>query len=283
MTDSSMLPTYLVSKVVREHCTVALGGDGGDELFGGYPHYDRMAWLERRLGAVPRGLRQVAAAASGYLLPVGWRGRNWLQAVGCDFDTDVPAIAQMFDRGPRRQLGVVGLEPGIAERIRAGRMPRTAALLQRATRLDFENYLAEDLLVKVDRASMLSSLEVRAPLLDVDLVEFAFRRVPVHLKAAPGARKILLKRLAARVLPKEFDRQRKQGFSIPLSRWLRAGEWREYFRAVLLDPGQTWFDHGFVRRLLDGESERRSNGERLFGLVMLELWRREYGVQLGSS
>jgi asparagine synthase (glutamine-hydrolysing) len=282
MTDSSMLPTYLLSKVVRQHCTVALGGDGGDELFGGYPHYDRMAWLANKTRAMPAALRRVVAGAAG-ALPVGLKGRNWLIAAGCDFSASVPAIAQMFDAPARRRLRAAGgWQEGFAERDRAARIPAAAELLQRATRLDFSTYLPEDLLVKVDRATMLSSLEVRAPLLDVAMIEFAFGKVPVRLKAQPGARKILLKRLAARLLPPEFDRARKQGFSVPLTRWLQGGEWREYFRGVLLDPGQRWFEHAHVAGLLARESERRANGERLFGLVMFELWRREYRVEIGA-
>jgi asparagine synthase (glutamine-hydrolysing) len=281
MTDSSMLPTYLLSKVVRTHCTVALGGDGGDELFGGYPHYDRMLRLEQHASRVPAPLRRLAARIAG-ALPVGLKGRNWLQAFECDFASGVPAIAQMFDAPARARLRAAGgWLAGFAERDRAARIPSGQGLLQRATRLDFATYLPEDLLVKVDRASMLSSLEVRAPLLDVDLIEFAFGRVPARLKAGAAGRKLLLKRLAARLLPPAFDQARKQGFSIPLSQWLRAGEWREYFRGVLLDPEQRWFDHRRIEDMLDGEGPRRANGERLFGLVMFELWRREYRVGMG--
>jgi asparagine synthase (glutamine-hydrolysing) len=276
-----MLPTYLLSKVVRGHCTVALGGDGGDELFGGYPHYDRMAWLARRAARVPSPLRRLVAGVAG-ALPVGLKGRNWLMAAGCDFRSGVPAIAQMFDAPARRRLrGAGGWRAGFAESDRATRIPAAGNLLQRATRLDFATYLPEDLLVKVDRATMLSSLEVRAPLLDVELIEFAFGRVPAHLKARPGSRKILLKRLAARLLPPAFDQARKQGFSVPLTRWLRDGAWRDFFREVLLDPSQRWFSHEHVSQLLAKESERRANAERLFGLVMFELWRREYRVDMG--
>jgi asparagine synthase (glutamine-hydrolysing) len=283
MTDSSMLPTYLLSKVVRRHCKVALGGDGGDELFGGYPHYDRMAWLARRAGPGPLFLRRLLAGAAG-ALPVGLKGRNWLLAAGCDFRRDVPAIAQMFDAAARRRLrGAGGWRAGFAESDRATRIPQAADLLQRATRLDFSTYLPEDLLVKVDRATMLNSLEVRAPLLDVDLIEFAFGRVPVRLKARPGARKILLKRLAARLLPPVFDQGRKQGFSVPLTTWLRHGIWRDFFREVLLDSSQRWFDRTHVSGLLANESDRRVNAERLFGLVMFELWRREYRVDMGVA
>ena len=129
---------------------------------------------------------------------------------------------------------------------------------------------------------MLNSLEVRAPMHDVGVIEFAFGRVPANLKATAESRKILLKRLAARLLPPAFDRSRKLGFSIPLSDWLQRGAWRDYIREVLLDPSQTWFDHGVIEQLLQGELRGRSNAERLFGLVMLELWRREYRVEMGA-
>jgi asparagine synthase (glutamine-hydrolysing) len=135
----------------------------------------------------------------------------------------------------------------------------------------------DDILVKVDRASMLNSLEVRAPFLDYRLIEFAFGKVPSHLKATAQDKKILLKRLAARVLPPEFDRQRKQGFSIPLSKWLNGGPFRVLFNEILRDP-QCSFDAHTVDSLLRGQEKGRSNGERLFALVLFELWRREYGV-----
>ena len=125
--------------------------------------------------------------------------------------------------------------PTVGEAVAKECVPIHPDLLQRATRMDFTNYLVEDILVKVDRASMLNSLEVRAPLLDYRLIEFAFGKVPSHLKATANDKKILLKKLTARVLPLNFDRQRKQGFSIPLADWLKAGEFRDLFRSVLLD------------------------------------------------
>lgn len=276
MVDSSMIPTYLVSRLVREHCTVALGGDGGDELFGGYEHYSRLLWLESRFRAVPRPLRAVASAFAR-ALPVGTRGRNWLLGLGTDFRRGLPGIASYFDANARRRLLGDSWSPD-AEAVRERRVPRDTDLLQRATRMDFENYLPEDILVKVDRASMLTSLEVRAPLLDYRVVEFAFGRVPSALKATAHSRKVLLKQLAAKVLPREFDRTRKQGFSIPLASWLRAGPWQKFFADVLLHPANTVFDHAEVRRLIAGQEKGRSNSERLFALVFFELWRREYGA-----
>ena len=281
MVDSSMIPTYLLSRLVREHCTVALGGDGGDELFAGYHHYNRLLWMQRNLAPIPRVVRSLAARAARSLLPVGFKGRNYLQGLEVDMRQGLPLIASCFDRGARGPLMAAQADWRlVAESVREGAIPRTEELLQRATRMDFENYLAEDILVKVDRASMLNSLEVRAPLLDYRIVEFAFGKVPSTARATPSGRKLLLKQLAAKILPPEFDRQRKQGFAIPLAAWLESGPWHSYFREVLLGSDSKLFDRKAVGELLDGQARGRANSERLFGLVMFELWRRDYGASL---
>jgi asparagine synthase (glutamine-hydrolysing) len=127
---------------------------------------------------------------------------------------------------------------------------------------------------------MLNSLEVRAPLLDYRLIEFAFSKVPSHLKATATSRKVLLKKLTARILPQEFDKHRKQGFSIPLASWLQSGPWPSFFREVLLGSSNTLFNQKVVRSLFEGQAKGRANGERLFALVMFELWRRQYQVSI---
>ena len=278
--DSSMIPTYLVSKLIREHCTVALGGDGGDELFGGYSHYSRLLWTQRKTRYLPRNLGNLASRFADSFLPLGFRGRVWLQSLECDLATDLPLLAAYFDPRSRKELMKNhGEWPIVAELIRKNRIPKTSDLLQRATRMDFENYLPEDILVKVDRASMLNSLEIRAPFLDYRIIDFAFGRVPSNLKTNTTNKKILLKRLTEKLLPKEFDRQRKQGFAIPLSDWLRSGSFRTLFREVLLDDGCI-FNKNSVNELLNGQDIGRFNGERLFSLVIFELWRRQYQVTL---
>lgn len=276
--DSSMIPTFLVSALVREHCTVALGGDGGDELFGGYETHRRLMWTQARMRTlpVPFWMRKLVGQGAAAILPTGFKGRNWLQSLATDLDSSLPAVAGHFDPSERRALLGQSWQTTANERY-AERVPLTPDLLQRATRMDFENYMAEDILVKVDRASMLASLEMRAPLLDYRIVEFAFGKVPSRLKATPTERKILLKRLCAKVLPPQFDARRKQGFSIPLPAWLRAGPWHDFVRDVLLDR-QCMFDSATVQDLIDGHQRGRNNSERLFGLTLFELWRRAYGV-----
>ncbi len=276
--DSSMVPTYMVSRLIRQHCTVALGGDGGDELFGGYNHYDRLLRLQSHFGGIPRPLRSSAALLGSHFLPVGFRGGNWLQALNTDLARDVPLIAGYFDRSSRQSL--LGVDSNAAEMFWMQAMPKNGDLIQRATRMDFDNYLPEDILVKVDRASMLNSLEVRAPMLDKNVMEFAFQKVPSRLKTTSSARKILLRCLATKLLPPTFDVTRKQGFSIPIANWLESGPWLNFFKDVLLDSQQTTFNRPFVEKLFKGQSAGRSNGERLFGLVMFELWRREYQISI---
>jgi asparagine synthase (glutamine-hydrolysing) len=279
MADSSMIPTYLVSRLVREHCTVALGGDGGDELFGGYPHYARLLRLEQVARLVPRPLRALAAASGSAVLPVGFKGRNWLRALGADFRSDVPPVQWLFDLRTRRRLMASHDWEGVAEAIHAERVPGTGDLLQRATRMDFENYLAEDILVKVDRASMLTSLEMRAPFLDYRVIEFAFRRVSSSQKASVHGLKHLLKRLCGRLLPPEFDQKRKQGFIVPLSTWLQSGPLANVVAEILLDDDSI-FDRSTVQALIRGQNRGLDNGERLFALALFELWRREYRLTL---
>jgi asparagine synthase (glutamine-hydrolysing) len=277
--DSSMIPTYLVSRMVRQHCKVALGGDGGDELFGGYGHYNRLLWTQHNLHWIPISLRTTISKMAEALLPVGFRGRNWLQSLKTDWERSVPLIATYFDPYMRRCLLSRQKWEFVAEDIRRGRVPKASDLLQRTTRMDFDNYMAEDILVKVDRASMLNSLEVRAPFLDCRLIEFSFGKVPSYLKATANNRKVLLKQLAARLLPSEFDQHRKQGFGIPLASWLQSGPWREYFYEVLLS-GDPFFNKKFVHSLLSWQDKGMANSERLFALVIFELWRQEYRVSL---
>jgi len=278
--DSSMIPTWLVSHLVRRQCSVALGGDGGDELFGGYNSYRRLLRMKRLLPPVPDRLLSLLALSAEYLLPPGFKGRSLLKAISADLVNHLPLPSSHFDATTRRRLIPTQLpHPVLAESILLSSITANSDLLQRATRFDFSTYLADDILVKVDRASMFNGLELRSPFLDHRLIEFAFAKVPSYLKATPHDTKILLKRLAARVLPPDFNMQRKQGFSIPLSSWLKAGPFRELFWDTLTSP-DCIFSTPSVNSLLDGQDRGFSNSERLFALVLFELWRKSYGVSL---
>jgi asparagine synthase (glutamine-hydrolysing) len=280
--DSSMVPTYLVSRLVRESCTVALGGDAGDELFGGYLHYSRIQEQLRWRSLMPGPLKRAIGTAST-LLPTGFRGRTYLRSLATkDRDSWIGATLH-FDGPSRRRLapatrGLGGFPPE-AYRLQAGGAGRT--VLQKMTAADFCTYLPEDILVKVDRASMLASLEVRAPFLDYRIIEFAFGKVPDALRATRTSRKVLLKLLAGRLLPRQLDLQRKQGFSLPLNSWFK-GAWGDYLTNVVRSAPRELFDPKETSALLKGQQRGFANAQRLFNLAILELWRREYDVRVAG-
>ncbi|MEO8453327.1 MAG: asparagine synthase (glutamine-hydrolyzing), partial [Gemmatimonadota bacterium] len=264
--DSSLLPMHLVSRIARAHVPAVLGGEGGDELFGGYGHHhwlNRTAALRRTIPQSWRaGLRGIAAR-----LPVGFRGRHQLAGLAGD---DASAIAHSdlyLDADARREL----LTPAtlrwldaspIPEAVRAARVRPLGGISRRARIDDFLGYLPGDILAKVDRASMRTSLEVRAPFLDHHVIELAFGRLPDRLATGPTGGKVLLKALARRLLPAGFAAHRKQGFSIPIDAWL-AGGWRNVLAEPLADGGAAYLRGGAVSRLLAPASRIRSNGKRV--------------------
>jgi asparagine synthase (glutamine-hydrolysing) len=275
--DHSMVPTYLVSRLVRRHATVALGGDGGDELFGGYHHYQWLLREERLRSYAPRPLRRLAGTAAAHLLPVGTRGRNHIIGLSHDTGYSIAHINVYFDQRTRKAL----LRPtgfaidGVPERYRATLTDPHDSPVRRGTEADFRTTMADDYLVKVDRASMLNSLEIRAPFLDVPMIEFAFGRVPDDLKVTERGRKILLRRLGAKVLPPQLDLTRKQGFTMPIDQWFQ-GEWGRFMEATL--RRSELFDRKTVDSLI--ASAARVGAHRIYALAFFELWRREYGATL---
>lgn len=273
--DSSILPTYIVSNLVRKHCKVALGGDGGDELFGGYQDYSNMIYASENFNFIPNKLMNLISNTAANHLPVGFRGRNWLKNLGWDYKNSLPSYFKYFDEISINKVFDFGFwDINEADNVS---IKSDLDLLQRATRRDFYNYLPDDILVKVDRASMANSLEIRAPFLDLKIIEFAFSRIPSSLKADSNNKKIFLRGLARKVLPKEFDITRKQGFSIPLDIWLKGGEFRDFFYQTLLSSSCP-FNQDFIKVIFDGQDRGRKNQNLLFSLLMLELWRKEYGI-----
>lgn len=284
MADSSMVPTYLVSKLIRQHCTVALGGDGGDELFGGYPAYHWTFKQELVRTFFPAFLRNAISIAAEKILPVGLKGRTYLMGCSGGLPQAMAHFNLFYDVTVRQRL-VPALRGrpqdliGSPEQYKIGRCQTERGLPGMAMSLDFQTYLPDDILVKVDRASMLNSLEVRAPFLDYRIIEFAFRKVPNVLRVNHSQRKILLRHLGSRLLPSSLDLHRKQGFMLPLSDWLK-GNWGRYMMDVLFGADDSIFDNKMVRRLWKGQECRFHNTERLFALVMFELWRKNYKVNL---
>ncbi len=178
--DSSMVPTFLVSRLIRQHATVALGGDGGDELFGGYLHHRwvlQHEWIERHAFGLARPLAAVATR----MTPLGVRGRNYLAGLSRNRAWSIARTNLFFDASFRQRLSPIvarwcGANLDAPEAYKQQLCLFAATTLQQTTAVDFMTYLVDDILVKVDRASMLSALEVRAPWLDHRIIEFAFSK-----------------------------------------------------------------------------------------------------------
>lgn len=277
--DSSLIPTYLVSRLVRQHCTVALGGDGGDELFAGYGHHRRALVSPSAVQRLPAFVRKGLGHAAERWLPLGTQGRNYLRMAASDRRTGTPYVAPHFDAYARERMTGYVTKDLRAESILCQDRASGMDPVETSTRNDFRKYLPDDILVKIDRASMACSLEMRAPFLDRPMLDFAFGQVPSRLKADAREGKLLPKRLAKTLFPPNFDTQRKQGFSIPLGAWLREQPLLGLFQDLLIGP-DTLLPSGAAVALLNGHRLGRNNSERLFILGMLELWRRQYGAHL---
>ncbi|MFN8587795.1 MAG: asparagine synthase (glutamine-hydrolyzing) [Candidatus Eisenbacteria bacterium] len=277
--DASMIPTYHVAEMAREHVTVALSGDGGDEAFAGYVTYP---WARRyaKLDFVPAPLRRLAAAPAALLGPDDALGRK-LHRMGLSVvDRHLEAMSHF---PPRERHAVLGAalrastsrhDPYKAARAVHARAKAAVGDIPALLYLDAMTYMTDDVLVKVDRTSMLNSLEVRAPLLDHVVLEYV-ARLPFDLKLRGDVTKWALKETARTLLPPDILQRGKQGFGVPLERWF-GNDFGRLAREVLLDRRcreRGWLDAGGVEAVLAGKSAREDKHARqVFTLVCLELW-----------
>jgi asparagine synthase (glutamine-hydrolysing) len=286
--DPSAIPTWHVSSIAARKVTVALSGDGGDESFGGYTRYVNALANARadNLPGAARGLLGSVARA----LPDTARGKNrlrWLSLSGddryADFFASTPPhlVTRHLSREMKARLAALGLDADAARRRAVAPVlaycPYTDPIA-RMQYFDARLYLPGDILMKVDRAAMAVSLESREPLLDHHLMEFGMG-LPPRLKIDGRETKLLLKRLARKLLPIEAIDRPKHGFSVPLDKWFR-GELKGVVTDVLRDPrtaARGWLDpEGVARTLAEHESGAAKHGTTLWGLMMLELWARRF-------
>ncbi len=246
--DPSILPTYLLSKFAREQITVALSGDGGDELFAGYDPFRALRLAQLYSTLMPRwlhaGVRKLMdlLPLSSSNMSVDFKLRRTLR--GLSYPPPLWNSVWLGPLEPREMLDLfqepVEVAELYSEALAVWHECQSENLVDRTLEFYTRTYLANDILVKADRASMLNSLEVRAPFLDNDVVEFA-RRLPASLKARRGQTKYLLKRALAPVLPESVIRRKKKGFGIPLAAWLR--QWSGLtFRGSPREAGCEWLD-----------------------------------------
>lgn len=283
--DSSIVPTYHVSTMARKHVTVALAGDGGDELFAGYDRY--AVNLRRRRIYIPGWLGQPYRRWIYPRLPAAVRGRklSWnLSLPSRDRYLDGVSFLPAF----QRDLGIFSADfQRIASQLPDPFQPfrdyydRAPANdpLSRLLYLDTKTYMTADVLAKVDRASMAASLEVRAPILDHEFVEFV-AGLPAKWKYRGRTKKYILKKLAERVgVPREVLDRRKQGFALPLVHWMRE-DMKEQLHQILLDPRTVqrgYFNPDAVRAIVDAHvSGERNHSGVLWQLLVFELWHRNF-------
>ena len=277
--DSSAVPTYYVSGMARQHVTVALSGDGGDELLAGYRRHfwDRWEARARWLAQPSAAVRAIARA-----LPASARGRNLLTHLTLTPDEACARkhSAELFRKAEKHALYsdemaalTAGFDPLAVHRAYYNRHDISDPL-NRSLYVDLKTYLADDILVKVDRMSMAHGLEVRAPFLDHRVVEF-LAGLPSQLKLRRGTTKFILRETMRPLLPPEVLSKRKHGFEAPISRWLRH-ELRESVEDILFSSRAQQrgiFDHRTVKQLwADHLAGVTDGGHRLWILLMLELW-----------
>jgi asparagine synthase (glutamine-hydrolysing) len=279
--DVSIVPNYYLAAAARQHMTVVLNGDGGDELFGGY----RRPFVEYLVGPYRERVPEATRRAIG----------RWFERGGFDPASRLAAVARAgamdaadsytYDRAfrmwrlqgytPAFHQAVSDWHPDVLYRDAWNDVDADNDI-DRILGADFATYLPDQLLTKADRASMAHSLEARSPLLDTAVMEYA-ARIPPAMHFAGVETKHVLKRVAERFVPASLVHRRKRGFVMPASAWLRGGL-AEYVRAALesrsfFDRG--WMEPSFVRRLLDEHfSGRRDWGEQIFTLLVLEVWTR---------
>ena len=288
--DSSAAPTYYLCQETRKLVTVALSGDGGDESFAGYDHYEHARWTNNIRDRLPGALRRLASGPLHHLLNVSRYNRralelNQVALYSSKDDRDRNAYNQLLPQPYRfRELlsrdflaSLDGYDPFTSSRDLYARSG-TDCLVSRMQYCDIKSYLCDDVLVKVDRASMAHSLEVRCPLLDHRIIELT-ARMPLHHKMHEGRSKLALKQAVAPWVETEFFERDKQGFAIPLRDWLQGPLAARFESLVLAQPGgHSGLLSSFGAKRLWQEEQRSlaKHGHQLWNALMFEGWFERY-------
>ena len=275
--DSSIVPTYLLAKFARENLIVALGGDGGDEVFGGYDRYLATPVLQRLnpiLSLAQSGLNLAGKQSFG--------SSRKMNRVGSQLSAKsslASRYSSILSLAQPKDLSLLlnsNLQSNLAESVFTNRFNRNSiAPLDRMVRSDFDAYLPGDLLVKIDIATMANSLELRSPLLDVNVVEWGIS-LPRRFKIKGIETKHILKDVARSLVPAELIERPKMGFGIPRAEWLRSGM-KELVCDTLTDTTATqrgWFNANEVKKVIDIHMTGKDEDNILWPILMLELWAR---------
>lgn len=269
--DSSQIPTFLVSKMAKQQVTVALSGDGGDELFGGYNPYQFAPKVWRAIRRLPLSLRKLAVSVLADV-PLPDRLHKLLRVLPAENREAFYEALMSHWQQPEEVVIGAGIVPTIMNS--PSRWPKTDCFEHWMMAVDAKQYMSDDILVKVDRAAMANSLETRVPLLDHRVVEFAWG-LPLHQKIRNGTGKWALRQVLYRHVPREMIERPKKGFSIPLANWLR-GPLRDWAEAQLEETRlnrEGYFHAAPIRKMwkehVDG---KRDNASKLWSILMFQAW-----------
>jgi len=287
--DISSIPTHLLSGMAREKVTVALSGDGGDELFAGYERYgvDRAF---ARLDFLPLSLRRSLFGALASAWPASLRGRAWVERFSHARIERYLVSGSSLRRRERHDLyapdlmAQLGPESPQEQMLVHWEARRRGDPLDRLLYLDIKTYLPGDILTKVDRMSMANSLEVRVPILDHRFVELAMR-IPARIKLAGGVGKKIFREAISGRVPRQVLNRPKHGFNVPVLGWLK-GPMAPYTDEILLDSrtaGRRYFNQNWVASLLGNPRLRAANIYKVWLLLVFELWHRRYIDESGTS
>jgi asparagine synthase (glutamine-hydrolysing) len=286
--DTSAVPVFLISNMTRESVKVALSGDGGDELFAGYDRYiaSRLDTLYSKLPAI---VRERILAASKALRPKPQKkgminiAKRFLEGSALPERGQHMRWQYFLQRGEESNLyskyAIEHIENFDNFRLidKFYSHLKTDDKLAKEQYVDLRTYLADAMLVKIDRMSMANSLEVRVPYLDHRLVEFAFT-IPSNLKMKGFTLKYILKKAAQKYLPQEILKKQKQGFSIPVKNWIK-NEIKEYAKEILLGEheGLKWFNQRYIQTMfIEHTREKRDNSHKLWAIMIFVLWHKKY-------
>ncbi len=283
--DSSALPTFMVAKMARDFVTVVLSGDGGDELFAGYTRYakdKKRSGLEK----LPRVIRQNLLKPLSRILPHGAKGKNFLYNSSLDaVDRYIDSIShfgnlkkiELYSNNLRENLnGQFGQAEAVFRQIADS--VSSANQIDKLLYLDSKTYLPSDILTKVDRMTMATSLEARVPLLDHELIEFV-QTIPAELKLKGTETKYIFKKAMEGIVPHEILYREKQGFGVPINEWINS-QLKDRIHGILSEKRtieRGYFEPKYIKILLDEHTKnRRDHSHSLWILWMLELWHRRF-------
>lgn len=269
--DSSQIPTYLVSHMARQHVTVALSGDGGDELFGGYNQYRFLPQVWQRLALVPAPAR-LALQALLALLPLPAKLAKLRMVMAARSPEELYRLVLSHWFCP--EILVHGAHEPATMLNTPVDWPKVESFEHWMMAMDSQTYMVDDVLTKVDRAAMANSLETRVPLLDHRVVELAWR-LPLNMKIRGGQGKWILRQVLYQHVPKELIDRPKRGFSVPLASWLR-GPLRDWTESLISEKrlkDQNFFDYKIIRKIwLEHVSGAKDHSTRLWSILMFQAW-----------